>query len=412
MTDPDTPLKNKKILVSGASAAGPSLAYWLDRYGFEVTVVERHPTVRPGGYAIDVRGSAIHISRKMGILEDLQAADTKLEEIRFFDDNDKIAAEMDRNFGAGGGIAGDLEVLRDDLAAMLYNKVKEKVQFKFGNSITKLTEDDDGIDVEFENGDKERYDLVIGADGTHSNVRHLVFGAESQFAHFWNRYISVFTIPNYRGLYRKWDWHMRPGFFGGIQQYGDNQETRGIFLMTGEFREFDSRNIPEQKAMVRELMSDKMAWEIPRLLDEMDKAKDFYFDSASQIKMPTWSKGRVSLVGDAAAGPTAFTGQGTSAAMVMSYVLAGELAEARGDYETAFKRYEELARPFADENQDIIWKGKEMQIPSSWDEVKEQLAAIDLMRADSGPTEEGSLADIVQTAANLLDPKDYSRFHV
>lgn len=412
MNSPDTPLKNKKILVSGASAAGPSLAFWLQRYGFDVTIVERHPTVRPGGYAIDVRGSAIHISRKMGILEDLQAADTKLEDIRFFDDDDKIVAEMDRNFGAGGGIAGDLEVLRDDLAKILYEKIKDKVKFKFGNSITKLTEDADGIDVEFENGDKERYDLVIGADGTHSNVRHLVFGEESQFAHFWKRYISVFTIPNFRGLYRKWDWHMRPGFFGGIQQYGDNQETRGIFLMSGEFREFDSRNIPQQKAMVRELMSDKMVWEIPRLLDEMDKATDFYFDSASQIKMPTWSKGRVSLVGDAAAGPTAFTGQGTSAAMVMAYVLAGELAEARGDYEVGFKRYEELARPFADENQDIIWKGEEMQIPSNWEEANAQLAAIDLMRADSGPTEDGSLADIVQTAANLLDPKDYSRFYV
>lgn len=412
MTDPDTPLKNKKILISGASAAGPSLAYWLHRYGFETTIVERHPTVRPGGYAIDVRGSAIHISRKMGILEELEAADTKLEKVRFYDENDELAAVMDRNFGAGGGIAGDVEVLRDDLAAILSNKIKDKVQFKFGNSITKLTEDADGVEVEFENGDKERYDLVIGADGTHSNVRHLVFGDESQFAHFWNRFISVFTIPNYRGLYRNWDWHMRPGFFGGIQQYGDNQETRGMLLMTGEFEKFDSRNIPEQKALVRKLMSDKMVWEIPRLLDEMDNAKDFYFDSASQIKMPTWSKGRVSLVGDAAAGPTAFTGQGTSAAMVMSYVLAGELAEARGDYETAFKRYEELARPFAELNQDIIWQGKEMQIPSSWDEVNEQLAAIDSMRAENGPVPEGSLVDIMQTAANSLDPKDYSRFYV
>lgn len=412
MTDPDTPLKNKKILVSGASAAGPSLAYWLDRYGFEVTIVERHPTVRPGGYAIDVRGSAIHISRKMGILEELEAADTKLEKVRFYDENDELAAVMDRNFGAGGGIAGDVEVLRDDLAAILFSKIKDKVQFKFGNSITKLTEDADGVDVEFENGGKERYDLVIGADGTHSNVRHLVFGDESQFAHFWNRYISVFTIPNYRGLYRNWDWHMRPGFFGGIQQYGDNQETRGMLLMTGEFEQFDSRNILEQKALVRKLMSDKMVWEIPRLLDEMDEAKDFYFDSASQIKMPTWSKGRVSLVGDAAAGPTAFTGQGTSAAMVMAYVLAGELAEARGDYETGFKRYEELARPFAEVNQDIIWQGKEMQIPSSWDEVNEQLAAIDTMRAENGPAPEGSLVDVMQTAANSLDPKDYSRFYV
>lgn len=411
MTNPDSPLKNKKILVSGASAAGPSLVFWLQRYGFDVTIVERHPTVRPGGYAIDVRGSAIHISRKMGILEDLQAADTKLEDVRFYDDDDNVVASMDRNFGAGGGIAGDIEVLRDDLAALLYNKIKDKVQFKFGNSITKLTEDADGIDVEFENGDKERYDLVIGADGTHSNVRHLVFGEESQFAHFWNRYISVFTIPNYRGLYRKWDWHMRPGFFGGIQQYGDNLQTRGIFLMNGAFEKFDNRDIPAQKAMVRRLMSDKMFWEIPRLLDEMDKATDFYFDSASQIKMPTWSKGRVTLVGDAAAGPTAFTGQGTSAAFVMSYVLAGELAEARGDHEIGFKRYEEVARPFTDLNQDIIWQGKETQVPNNWEEVHEQLAAIDLMKAGA-PTPEGSLAEVVQTAANSLDPKDYSRFYV
>lgn len=411
MSTPYTPLKNKKILISGASAAGPALAFWLVRYGFDVTIVERHPTVRPGGYAIDVRGSAIHISKKMGIHGDLEEADTKLEDVRFFDDDDKVVATMDRNFGAGGGISGDLEVLRDDLAAMLYSKIKDKVQFKFGNSITKLTEDADGVDVEFENGDKERYDLVIGADGTHSNVRHLVFGDEEQFAQHWHRYISVFTIPNFRNLYRKWDWHMRPGFFGGIQQYGDNQETRGILLINGEFEKFDNRDIPAQKAMVRRLMSDKMGWELPRLLDEMDKATDFYFDSASQIKMPTWSKGRVTLVGDAAAGPTAFTGQGTSAAFVMAYVLAGELAEARGDHVVGFKRYEEEARPFADMNQDLIWQGKEMVIPTTWDEVHEQLAAIDLMRAGA-PTPEGSLADVVQTAANSYDPKDYSRFYV
>lgn len=412
MSDTKASLANKKILISGASAAGPTLAYWLRRYGFEPVVVERHPSIRPGGYAIDVRGAAIQIADKMGILPAIREADTHLEQVYFFSESGELQASMDPNFGAGEGIAGDVELLRDDLAQILYRATKDDVRYLFSNSISKITDDGAGVNVEFENGDAERFDLVIGADGSHSNVRNLVFGDESQFAHFSNRYICVFTIPNYLNLDSKWYWHLRPGFMGGLQQYGESQQTRGIFIYSGDLIRFDSRNVEEQKSLVRKAMADHMVWEIPRLVEEMSKATDFYFDSISQIKMPNWSKGRVSLVGDAAAGPTPLTGQGTSTAMVGAYILAGELAEARGDYEVAFKRYDEINRPFAELNQDIIFRAREMQIPTNWDEVNQQIEFLHAMKDGDGEAPEGSVVDVVQTAANAITLKDYSHLYV
>src|SRR5581483_5031024 len=210
MTKSNGELRNKSVLISGASAAGPTIACWLQRYGFEPTVVERHPTLRPGGYAIDVRGTAIGVVKQMGIWEDLRKADTHLREVLFHNSEHAVVATMDPNFGAGEGQAGDIELLRDDLAVILYGLTKNSVEYMFNNSIATIEQDEAGAQVTFEGGQKRHFDLIVGADGAHSNVRRLVFGPESNFAHFLSRYICVFTIPNYLNLDRLWLWHLRP----------------------------------------------------------------------------------------------------------------------------------------------------------------------------------------------------------
>ena len=396
------------VLISGASAAGPCLAYWLERYGFKPTVVERSPALRTGGYAIDLRGAAVDVAERMGIIADVRSGGTDLREILFVGGDDEPLASIDANFGAGGGEAGDVELLRDDLAQILYAATKDKVDYIFGDSITSLCERDDGVEVGFEYGATRRFDLVIGADGSHSNVRALCFGEEAQFSHYLGQHVAVFTIPNFLNLDRVWLMHYVPKKMAAVMQYGTGKHTRALIIFSCPKIDYDHHDIEEQMAIVAKTYASEAGWHFPRLMAEMRHAPDFYFDDASQIRMDAWSKGRIALVGDAGYAPTLITGQGTSMAFVGAYVLAGELAAAAGDYRAAYVRYEQLCRAYMRQNQEIALKAKEVQLPQTWEEIEEQNAALRAMRdAPPDAPPEGSIGDLIQKAANSIALEDY-----
>jgi len=400
--------QNSNILISGASAAGPSLAYWLHRYGFNPTVIERSPGLRAGGYAIDLRGAAVHVAERMDILAAAREASTDLREILFVDSNHETLASMDANFGAGPGEAGDVELLRDDLARILYAASKDSVEYVFGDSITALTQHDKGVDVTFERGSPRTFDLVVGADGTHSNVRSLAFGEEKRFSHYLGQHVAIFAIPNYLNLDRAWHMHYVPKKMGAIMQYGSGKHTRALIIFSAPKLDYDHRDVVQQKNLVARFFETEKGWEFPRLMEEMKNATDFYFDDVSQIRMNSWSQGRVTLVGDAAFGPTLITGQGTSMALVGAYVLAGELAAADGEYCTAYAHYEQTCGSYMKQNQEIALKAKEMQLPQTWDEIAEQNEQLRAMRAaPSGSPPSDSIGDLIQKAANAIELKSY-----
>jgi 2-polyprenyl-6-methoxyphenol hydroxylase-like FAD-dependent oxidoreductase len=402
-------LENRNILISGASAAGPSLAFWLHHYGFNPTVVERAPALRAGGYAIDLRGAAVHVAERMGILAEARKASTDLREVRFVDSKNETLATMDANFGAGPGKAGDVELLRDDLAQILYAATKDTVNYIFGDSITSLSQNDLGVEVNFERGAPRTFDLVVGADGSHSNVRSLSFGEESRFSHYLGQHVAIFTIPNYLNLDRLWVMHYVPKKMGAIMQYGSGKHTRALMMFSSPKLAYDHRDVEQQKNIVSNVFAEERGWEFPRLLEEMRDASDFYFDDVSQIRMDRWSKGRIALVGDAACGPTLITGQGTSMAIVGAYVLAGELASAGGDYRSAFARYEQECRSYMEQNQQIALKAREVRLPNTWEEIDQQNEMLRAMRAaPAGSPPEDSTGDIIQKAANAITLKDYS----
>lgn len=400
--------QNRNVLISGASAAGLSLAYWLSRYGFNPTVVERAPALRAGGYAIDLRGAAVHVAERMGILTAARQASTDLREILFVGSNHETLASMDANFGAGSGEAGDVEILRDDLAQILYAASKDTVEYIFRDSITSLTQHDQGVDVTFERGAARTFDLVVGADGAHSNVRDLVFGEESQFSHYLGQHVAIFTVPNYLNLDRVWLMHYVPKKMAAIMQYGSCKHTRALIMFSAPKLIYNHRDVAQQKKIVATIFAEEKDWEFPRLMEEMREASDFYFDDISQIRMDHWSSGRVALVGDAAYGPTLITGQGTSMALVGAYVLAEELAAAAGDYRYAYARYEQACCSYMKQNQEIALKAKEMQLPQTWDEIAEQNKQLRAMRAaPSGSPPEDSIGDLIQKAANSIKLKSY-----
>lgn len=343
---------NRDILISGASIAGPALAHWLGHHGFTPTVVEQAPALRESGYAVDVRGAAVEAIERMGVLADIRAARTGSRGMSYVDSANEPKASMGAELLGGSGVVAELEVMRGDLTRILYAATKDNAEYIFGDSITAISQEGEGVRISFERGDPRTFDLVLGADGLHSNVRALAFGDESRFIRDLGYYVAIFTTANHLNL-DHWElFYNTPGKLAGMYSARDNTEAKAIFYFASPPLHYDRRDSGQQRKLVAEAFVGE-GWEVPRLLDAMREAPDFYFDSVSQIHMDSWSNGRAALLGDAAYCPSPLSGQGTSLALVGAYVLAGELKAADGDYRAAFARYEQQLRGYVERNQKL-----------------------------------------------------------
>lgn len=359
-----------KILVSGASIAGPAVAYWLQRYGFEVTVVERADRLRGGGYPIDIRGTALEVVRRMGVYPQLRAAHVNTRALTFVEPDGAVIASLGPESISGGGDGHDLEVPRGDLARVLYGATRERVDYRFNDSIAAMTENADGVDVRFAGGAEERFDLVVAADGLHSTTRAQMFGPEEPFHRYLGYAFAGFTLPNDFGLSHEGLIWSTPGLGAALYAVGDNSfvgdggVVHGFLNMARPEPPFEAfRDPAAQRDLVAAAFSGA-GWHVPELIEGMRRADDLFFDVVSQIWMPRWSSGRLVLVGDAGYAPSFLTGQGSSLALVGAYLLAGELATT-GDHETALDRYEKLARPFVESNQRLVTAGQATMFPTT-----------------------------------------------
>ncbi|HXP57771.1 MAG TPA: FAD-dependent monooxygenase [Streptosporangiaceae bacterium] len=336
-------MRNQTVLISGASIAGPALAYWLSRYGFHVTVVERAPELRPGGQAIDFKGQTHRtVLERMGIWAEIQQRQTGKFDTVYLDDAGRELAIMPGEF-----TGGDVEIMRGDLSAIMYERTAARCEYRFGDSITALTETAGGVQVEFEHGTPQTFDLVIGADGIHSRVRRLAFGPEQDFVRHLGYYYCVAGAPGWghdaarreRLTARAWNAPGRMAARGG---------SKGSHLYLFASPELD--DIRGDVAAQQRLITGKFAGlggEVPSMLAELGGLDGFYLDAIAQVEMKgRYTAGRVALVGDAGYGNT-LGGFGTGLAVVGAYVLAGELAMAAGDHTIAFARYDEIMRRYA-----------------------------------------------------------------
>ncbi|WP_314219033.1 FAD-dependent monooxygenase [Streptomyces zaehneri] len=342
MTKTRNSLGHLSVLISGASVAGPALALNLARYGARVTVVERSTDLRAGGFAVDFRG---HVHRgiltSMGIWDEIHARKTRMgRQIVVAEDGSPrvdLPAEM---------MSGDVEILRGDLAQIMYERTRDHVEYVFGDSIAGLTDTAAGVDVTFEENAPRRFDLVFGADGLHSNTRRLVFGDESRWLRFFDHYVAAFEVPNHLGLDRTGRLYSEPSRAIALGNYdGDPERAGALLVFRSEQLAYDRGDIAAQKRILAERFAG-MGWEGPRVLDALADADRLYFDAIAQIHVDRLAEGRVALLGDAGYGAT-MGGMGTGAAIVGAYVLAGELALAGGDHRTAFAGYENRIRSFA-----------------------------------------------------------------
>jgi 2-polyprenyl-6-methoxyphenol hydroxylase-like FAD-dependent oxidoreductase len=328
------------VLISGASVAGPALALWLTRYGYSVTVVERAPSVRPGGQAVDFKGATHRtVLERMGILDEVVARQTGGTDQTIIDADGRPQAVIPGEF-----TGGEIEIHRGDLADIMYQRTAPHCEYLFGDTITSLTETPDGVDVTFAHAEPRRFDLVVGADGIHSNVRRLVFGPEGDYVTFLGHYYALAELGEQVG-----------SDIGGAEPVMYNEPGRMVavggpkasafFVFASPELDYDRTDTGTQRKLLAAAYQDA-GWRVPDLVAKLPDAREFYLDSLARVTIDHYSRGRVVLLGDAAYGNT-LGGFGTGLAIVGAYVLAGELLAAGGDHRVAFARYEEQFRGYA-----------------------------------------------------------------
>jgi 2-polyprenyl-6-methoxyphenol hydroxylase-like FAD-dependent oxidoreductase len=332
------------VLVAGAGIAGPTLAYWLQRAGWEPTLVERAPELRRGGYIVDFWGAGFDVADRMGVVPEVIRRGYHLREARQVGDDGRPITAFDPELFVRGTGGRYVSIARSELGAILYGALGGRVETIFGDSVRALADDGARVRVTFDSGSSRDFDLVIGADGLHSQVRRLVFGPEDRFEKYLGITVAAFELEGYRP---------RDELVAVMYTNVGYQVTRlslrddvTMFLFTF----LDDGSVADHDAAVQQAaLRARLAgagWEIPAILERMGEARTFYCDRVSQIRMPSWTRGRVALLGDAAACVSLLAGQGSALAMVEAYVLAAALAEARGNHVQAFERYERALMPF------------------------------------------------------------------
>lgn len=337
------------ILIVGASIAGPATAFWLNRAGFDVTVVEQAPELRQGGNGVDIRGEALAVIERMGLSAGVRARALVNRGLRFVDHHDRQRARiatdnLERMVGSE-----DIEITRGDLAHLLHEATASDVDYIFGDTVTTLTPETTGVDVTFARTAPRRFDLVVGADGIHSSVRRLAFGPEQNFRVFKQHYYAVASTGLHVGEQHWTTFYNEPGRSAAVYRGAPGTGLINFIFHADRAIDYDYRDTEQQRRLLREAFRD-LRWHVPALLDAADAAPDFYFDSLDQITMPAWSTGRIVLVGDAAYCASPASGAGALLALTGAYRLAGELASGNSPHQ-ALARYEAAQRPLVSSKQ-------------------------------------------------------------
>lgn len=336
-------MKQKTALISGAGIAGPAAAYWLNAAGWQVTIVEHAGAPRDGGYVIDFWGLGYDLAERMGLLNEIERVSYHARELRVIGDRGERLA------GFGTKVFDELTggryvtLARRDLSRLLLAKAAPVAEVIFGDEIVMLQHDPAGVTARLRSGPVRRFDLVVGADGLHSQVRRLAFGPHEQFEKPLGYAVAAFEARHYQrrdpDIYMM---HTKPGRMVGRFTLRDD---RSLFLFVFTYDGARPATLEQQKTLLASLYRAD-GWEIADILQRLDEVQELYFDHVSQVVAPTWSSGRSVLVGDAAFCPSLLAGQGSALAIVAAYVLAGELARAEGHIEEAFAAYERRLRPY------------------------------------------------------------------
>ncbi|WP_440072613.1 FAD-dependent monooxygenase [Streptosporangium sp. OZ121] len=350
----------RSVLISGGGIAGPTLSYWLARHGFRPTVVERAQGLRSSGNPVDVRGPALSVAEEMGIMPRLRELATRTTAMSVVDASGRQIARVAMPATRSAAGNREVELPRGDLAAALYETARDDAEFLFDDTIVTLRQDEHGVDVTFDRAGPRRFDLVIGTDGLHSTVRRLAFGPESGFVRHMGVYVA--TLPLDGPVDHPHDVLMynTPGRLVSI--HPSRGHAVGAFIFRGPaIGGFDHRDTEQHRRIVADAYAG-VGWRVPELLERLRKTEDLYFDSVSHVRLPTWARGRVALLGDAASCVSLF-GDGSSLAIAGAHTLAKALATHPADHAGAFRRYEAEHRTLVGPKQRNVGRATALLVP-------------------------------------------------
>jgi 2-polyprenyl-6-methoxyphenol hydroxylase-like FAD-dependent oxidoreductase len=345
-------MATRRALISGASIAGPTLAFWLAEAGWDVTVVERAKTLRTSGYPIDIRGTAVEIVRRMGLHDDVVAARYRHVPVALLAPSGRRLTTVAFGDLINDADSGDVELTRGALGEIMFHATAERATYLFGDSISTITQSDTGVDVTFVHHPPASFDVVVGADGIHSHVRSLTFGDEGQFIQHLGPSAAIWDLPADRFEPGAGYMYSHAGRTVVVERPTNGEPARAFLsFVHAAPGSVNLRDTAEVTGAIRTAFAEDR-WRTAEVIDTLPLAADVYVDTVSQIRMDRWSKGRIALVGDAAYAPAFLSGKGTSIAIAGAYVLAGELTR-HDDPRQAFAAYEQRLRGYVTQNQDL-----------------------------------------------------------
>ena len=368
-----TERQTSSVLVSGASLAGLATAFWMNKLGYTVTVVEVGKDLKTGGTPVDIRESTVDIVKRMGLFERIQASSLKARSVEFLDVDGMTIASMPAHTDNGQDSLEECEIERDTLLRILFEQVEKDVEFIFDDNIVHLDESADEVAVTFRSGRQRSFSLVFGCDGNHSAVRRLCFGEESAYSHFLQTYFSITIVDKLLIEENTSQMYNVPGKVVMLNAYNNKTDIIFCFYSENEIS-YKYRDQDEQRGIILQLFSGE-GWRTRELLGELSRCRDFYFDKMCQIRMPSWTKGRVALVGDAGYCASPAAGMGGSLAIVGASALADAFQKHPGRVEAAFQEYNDSLRPFVEDVQaQAVEFGLDTVVPRSEEALRRRNA--------------------------------------
>lgn len=345
-----------RVLISGGGIAGGTLACLLGRAGHQVTVVERDGGVRCSGSPVDVRGAAFDVVDHLALVSQLRDAATMVRQLVFVDTTGQRVASMATRRSEDR----ELEIPRADLSAALVSAARDEVDFRFNDTIVAIQPDGPGVDVSFERAAADRFDLVVGADGLHSTVRRLVFGPESDYITDLGMYVATVRLRDALEPADTVLMHNKPGAAVALHPGTDQPIAAFMFRSSTQV---NPRDTDAAKDLITSVYGD-VGWRTPELVAAYLTATDTYFDTVSRVRLPTWSRGLVTLLGDAASCVSLF-GEGASSAIQGAATLALSLDASPQNVPAALARYQATHQPVTNRRQRGVPIASHLLIPAS-----------------------------------------------